>query len=134
MLFRSKTPIRNYTFGIGTILIARPANASKRCLRLTTMRLKSSPQATHCTEEKTLSLSKCNHMFDVPVAFFIYNRAQHTKRVFEAIRTIGPRRLIVVADGPKNVADTAGCNCARRVTEYVDWDCDVRRLYSDVNL
>ena len=73
-------------------------------------------------------------MFDIPIAFFIYNRAQHTKRVFEAIRTIGPRRLIVVADGPKNVADTAGCNCARRVTEYVDWDCDVRRLYSDVNL
>ena len=73
-------------------------------------------------------------MTDTPVALFIYNRPQITEHVFEAIKTMSPPRLIVVADGPKNAADATQCEAARTVAERVDWPCEVIRVYSDVNL
>jgi hypothetical protein len=39
-----------------------------------------------------------------------------------------------VADGPRNEEEAILCQQARKVTEQVDWDCEVFRDYSDVNL
>lgn len=72
--------------------------------------------------------------FDIPIGLFIYNRPNYTGRVFDAIRGISPKRLIVVADGAKNPEDARNCELARSLTERVDWPCDVRRFYSDANL
>ena len=72
---------------------------------------------------------------DTPVAFLIFNRPETTARVFREIARARPRRLLVVADGPR--ADRPGeaerCAEARAVVERVDWDCEVLRNYSDVN-
>ena len=70
-----------------------------------------------------------------PVAFFIYNRPETTRRVFEAIRQVKPPRLYVVADGPRGdrPGDSERCEAARALID-VDWDCKVRKNYSDVNL
>ena len=73
-------------------------------------------------------------MTDTPIAFFVYNRPLQTQQVFEAIKVIAPRRLCVIADGPKNTADSTRCEMARKVTEAVDWPCEVNRVYSDANL
>jgi len=71
-----------------------------------------------------------------PVAFIIFNRPEVTRRVFEKIRAAKPSILLVVADGPR--ANKAGeaerCAEARAVISTVDWPCDVRTNYSDVNL
>ncbi len=73
---------------------------------------------------------------NTPVAFLIFNRPDVTARVFEAIRRAQPPQLLIVADGPR--ADRPGeaekCAATRAVVERVDWDCDVRRRFSDVNL
>lgn len=73
---------------------------------------------------------------DTPVAFLIFNRPDVTARVFEAIRQARPPQLLIVADGPR--ADRPGeagkCAATREVVARVDWDCDVRRRFSDVNL
>ena len=69
-----------------------------------------------------------------PVIFLIFRRPDLTARVFAAIRQAQPNKLLIVADGPRNEAETLLCQQARAVTECIDWDCDVLRNYSDVNL
>ncbi len=66
----------------------------------------------------------------------IFNRPQFTARVFEAIARARPARLLVVADGPRatHPDDERLCAQARAVIDRVDWDCEVSRCYSDVNL
>ncbi len=71
-----------------------------------------------------------------PVALLIFKRPETTEKVFEAIRQAKPPKLLVVADGPR--ADKPGeaeqCAAARAIIDRVDWDCEVLKNYSDVNL
>jgi hypothetical protein len=71
-----------------------------------------------------------------PVALIIFNRPEHTARVFAEIARARPSRLFVIADGPRqdHPADVERCAAARAVTEWVDWGCEVHRNYADVNL
>ena len=68
-----------------------------------------------------------------PVALLIFNRPDLTARVFAAIAAQKPRRLLVVADGPRNEAERELCEQTRAVID-VDWECEVERLYSHGNL
>lgn len=69
-----------------------------------------------------------------PIVFFIFRRPDLTARVFEAIRQAQPKKLLVVADGPRNREEARLCQQARAISENVDWDCEVLRNYSDINL
>ena len=71
-----------------------------------------------------------------PVAFLIYNRPALTARVFDAIRRVKPKKLLVVADGPRcdNLDDVEKCSATRSIIDTVDWDCEVLTDYSPVNM
>ncbi len=69
-----------------------------------------------------------------PVVFLIFRRPDLTAQVFEAIRHAQPTKLLVVADGPRSEKETVLCQQARAITENIDWNCEVLRNYSDVNL
>lgn len=69
-----------------------------------------------------------------PVVFLIYHRPDLTDQAFNSIKQAKPKQLFVVADGPKDESEVILCQQAREVTERVDWDCEVKRNYSDVNL
>lgn len=73
---------------------------------------------------------------NTPVAFLIFNRPDTTERVFREIAKAQPRKLLVVADGarPDRAGEAEKCASARAVIERVDWDCEVLKNYSDVNL
>src|SRR5215470_4648664 len=75
-------------------------------------------------------------MLDTPVALIIFNRPHTTERVFAEIAKAKPRKLFVIADGPRTDREGEAERCAatRDVVERIDWDCDVLRNYSDVNL
>lgn len=74
--------------------------------------------------------------FETPLVFIIYKRPETTRRAWEAIARQRPRRLFIVADGPRpdrpgeaeKVAET------RAVVERVDWECQVERVYAEENL
>ncbi|MGA2545219.1 MAG: glycosyltransferase family 2 protein [Rectinemataceae bacterium] len=70
------------------------------------------------------------------IIFIIFNRADTTKQVFEAIRAAKPRQLFVVADGPRTTrpGEAEKCTATRAVIDTVDWDCEVHKEYSDSNL
>jgi hypothetical protein len=65
-----------------------------------------------------------------PVALFVFNRPETTRRVFRAIARYKPATLLVVADGPRNAAEKVRCDETRRVIETVDWDCRVLTNFS----
>lgn len=71
-----------------------------------------------------------------PVALMIFNRPQFTAQVFERIAAARPRRLFVVADGPRadHPDDVRLCSQTRAVIERVDWTCEVETNYAEANL
>jgi hypothetical protein len=69
-----------------------------------------------------------------PIAFLIFNRPDLTEIVFQAIRRAQPKILLVVADGPRNEAEENQCKATRGIIDRVDWDCEVLKNYSDINL
>ncbi len=73
-------------------------------------------------------------MLETPVAFLIFNRPETTARVFAEIARAKPKRLLVVADGPRSDEEAEKCAAARAIIERVDWDCDVLTNFSEVNL
>ncbi len=72
----------------------------------------------------------------IPIVFLIFNRPDTTERVFETIRQAKPRKLLVVADGPRpdKQGEADKCADARAIIERVDWNCEVLTNYSDINL
>jgi hypothetical protein len=73
---------------------------------------------------------------DAPVAYFVYNRPGPTRESFAALRAQRPRKLFVVADGPRHDrhGDQVACERVRDVVSSVDWPCEVLRNYSDRNM
>ncbi len=69
-----------------------------------------------------------------PVVFIFFRRPETTAKVFQAIRRARPRRLILVADGPRGHEDEDLCRQSRKVVDHIDWECEVTRSYSDTNL
>src|SRR3989344_2349981 len=72
--------------------------------------------------------------FDTPIAFFIFRRPKETRLVFEIIRNMRPKILLIVADGPRNKDEDILCTESRKIVEKVDWPCKVMKNYSDINL
>lgn len=71
-----------------------------------------------------------------PVALIIFNRPDCAARVLNAIAQSRPKKLLVVADGPRpdRPDDVQKCAAARAVIESVNWDCEVLTDFSGVNL
>lgn len=70
------------------------------------------------------------------ILFLIFNRPDTTQRVLDEIRRAKPAKLFVAADGPRknNEGEAERCRAVRDIINQVDWDCEVYKNYSDVNL
>jgi hypothetical protein len=74
--------------------------------------------------------------FNTPVAFFVFNRPETTRAVFAAIAAARPSVLLIVADGARQgrVGESERVHQVRAIVSAVDWPCDVRNNFSEVNL
>ena len=70
-----------------------------------------------------------------PVAFLIFNRPDTTARVFSEIAKAKPKKLLIIADGPRANRPGEASKCAetRRIVEQISWDCELITNFSDVN-
>lgn len=75
-----------------------------------------------------------NYICEKPVLLIFFNRPDTLKKVFEKIREAKPKVLFLAQDGPRNDNDLAGIEACRKVVENIDWDCEVIRDYSEINL
>lgn len=73
---------------------------------------------------------------NVPVALFVFNRPDLTRRVFARVAQARPPTLLLVADGPRrgHRDDAHLCQEAREVLRRVDWPCRVLSNLADENL
>ena len=73
---------------------------------------------------------------ETPVLLIIFNRADTTRRVLDAIRQVRPTKLYVAADGPRahKTGEADRCAEARAVATEVDWPCDVKTLFREENV
>lgn len=71
-----------------------------------------------------------------PVVFIIFKRPETTQKVFEVIRQVKPAKLLVIADGSRETIPGEADKCAatRKIIEEIDWDCEVLKNYSEINL
>ncbi|MGQ4646875.1 glycosyltransferase family A protein [Lyngbya aestuarii] len=77
-----------------------------------------------------------NYQLKTPVVFLIFNRPDTTEKVFESIRQAKPLKLLVIADGPRTdrPGEAEKCAATRAIIERVDWECEVLKNYSEINL
>ena len=74
-------------------------------------------------------------MFNIPIAFIIYKRLNTTERVFRIIQLIKPKKIYLIADGPKSDSESTLCKNVRSFVESnIDWDCQTIKIYSENNL
>ena len=73
---------------------------------------------------------------DTPIIFIIFNRPDITKIVFKSIREAKPKKLYIIADGPREnkLNEKETCEETRDIATSVDWDCEVIKDFSPTNL
>ncbi len=72
---------------------------------------------------------------DIPVFMIFFNRPDTLRKVFDAVKEARPSKLFLACDGPRNGKDDATkiAEC-KKIVEDIDWECEVYKNYSDVNL
>lgn len=81
-------------------------------------------------------MTHARRQFNTPVLFLVFNRPEHTRRVFEAIRVARPPKLYVAADGPREgvPADSIKVKDVREyILSHIDWHCEVKTLFRSNN-
>lgn len=71
-----------------------------------------------------------------PVILLVFNRPELTGRVFARVAAARPKRLLIVADGPRagRVGERERCAEVRAIVSAVDWPCRVETNFADANL
>lgn len=71
-----------------------------------------------------------------PVAFIIFNRPKETQLVFNEIRKVKPLKLFIICDGPRinKIGEVDVVARVRSIVDKVDWNCEVKLNYSNINL
>jgi hypothetical protein len=71
-----------------------------------------------------------------PVGFLIFNRPDLTEKVFSTIAQAKPKKLFVIADGPRpdRPGEAEKCEKTRSIIQKVDWDCEVLTNFSETNM
>jgi hypothetical protein len=79
-------------------------------------------------------MSECQ--LKTPVAYIVFNRPSQTRATFASIRAQQPRKLLLIADGPRlgHPTDAERCKEVREIIAKIDWPCEVYRNFSDTNL
>ena len=77
-----------------------------------------------------------HNSLNTAVLFLVYNRPDSTKKIFDVIKQMKPRRLYVAADGPKEgkLGDVERVKEVRTIATAVDWPCKVKTIFRDKNL
>lgn len=72
--------------------------------------------------------------FNIPVAVFMFKRAEKTAMIIDQIAKVAPSKIYLIGDGPRNKEEEdAVLNCRKKVEEHITWDCEIIRNYAPKN-
>jgi len=77
-----------------------------------------------------------NWSIDIPVIFIIFNRYDTAIKVFEQIKRVRPRQLFIISDGARieRNGEAEKVKKVREIIKDIDWNCEVHKNFSDINL
>lgn len=70
---------------------------------------------------------------ETPIIYFVYNRSDLTKITFNFIKSIKPKALFLISDGPKNITDFQKIKEVRSIISNINWDCKVYKRFRKTN-
>jgi hypothetical protein len=71
----------------------------------------------------------------LPILIIGHRRADELAQVLDQVRKISPSQLFLAMDGPRTIEEESLTNAARSIAvEAINWDCEVRQLFSSKNL
>ena len=74
-------------------------------------------------------------MYNKPILFIIFNRLDYTKKVFEQIKKVKPKKLYICSDGARYIEEKSIVQEVREwVLGTIDWECEVKTRFLDKNL
>ena len=75
-------------------------------------------------------------MLNTPVLLITFNRPDHTKNVIDVLKIVKPKYLYIFQDGDRveNFEDKKKCSEVRTVLQEINWDCEMKKFYSETNL
>lgn len=73
---------------------------------------------------------------DVPVALIFFNRPDTFEKVFDCVRRTKPSKLFLIQDGVRSNKpnDKHNIDKCREICSHIDWECEVYKDFSEVNL
>jgi hypothetical protein len=83
-----------------------------------------------------VSLTTEEDGFETPIIFIVFSRPDTTQRVFDRIAGVKPKRLLIVADGPRAAreGERERCEEVRRIATSVTWKCNVQTYFAPENM
>lgn len=75
-------------------------------------------------------------LFNVPIALIFFTRPKTFAKVFEQVKKVRPKQLFLIQDGARanSPDDLEKIEACRKIAEDIDWECEVYKNYSEVNL
>ena len=82
------------------------------------------------------SQGEAGKQLETAVVLIVFNRPAVTRAVFERIAATKPRRLLVIADGPRpdREGERERCEEVRGIATAIDWPCDLQTNFAEANL
>lgn len=78
--------------------------------------------------------SYSNQTFDIPIVLFIFKRGEKAAKILKHISTIKPRKIYLIADGPRYSEEIGDIEiCRNIVNQAIDWNCQVIKNYANNN-
>ncbi|WP_199666983.1 hypothetical protein [Exiguobacterium sp. AM39-5BH] len=75
-----------------------------------------------------------NKTFDIPIVLFIFKRVDKTQLIIKRISEIRPKKIYIIADGPRDITEAEVVNrCRQMIEESIDWECEIIKNYSQNN-
>lgn len=77
-----------------------------------------------------------NSLMDLPVLMIFFTRTDTLEKVFEKVKEARPSKLFLACDGARegNLRDVDAIEKCKKIVEDIDWECEVYKHYSEVNL
>ena len=75
-----------------------------------------------------------NFKNDVAVMILFFTRPDTLEKVFASVREAKPSKLFLFQDGARNDNDLKKIKKCRNIVENIDWNCEVKKFYSNTNL
>lgn len=73
------------------------------------------------------------HDMQTPVLLTVYNRPKLTLQLIKVLEEVKPKNVYVFCDGPKNFLDKQRVEEVHQVISKINWDCELKTLYSKKN-